>query len=114
MAYGDHVRGYLIEEGIRAEKVYVSPQSVDATRFDQVLREPSEPPEVLYVGQFEARKGIHDLLDATEVLRGENMTLTFIGSGELKPIIEQRSLSDKRVRVEDWLTPDELPGRRPR
>ena len=63
VVYGEHVKRVLLEvPGVASEKIFVAGQAVDASRFADVQPSRNSPPVVLFVGQFEERKGIDDLL----------------------------------------------------
>ena len=65
VVYGEHVKRVLLEvAGVGSEKIFVAGQAVDASRFEGVQPTSSGRPVVLFVGQFEERKGIDDLLAA--------------------------------------------------
>ena len=49
-----------------SEKIFVAGQAVDASRFETLQPARNGRPIVLFVGQFEERKGIDDLLEAFE------------------------------------------------
>ncbi len=68
---GEHVRRFVLETpGVDAEKVFVCSLAVDATPFEAVKPRRSDAAEILYVGQFEERKGLPYLLEAFDRLQG--------------------------------------------
>ena len=69
VAYGEHVKRFVVETaGVDPGKVYVAGQAVEPERFASVQPSRNGPAEVLFVGQFEERKGLDDLLDAFAAL----------------------------------------------
>ena len=63
VAYGEHVERYLVETAdVEASKVFVAGQAVEPERFAAVRPARNGEAEVLFIGQFEERKGVADLL----------------------------------------------------
>jgi glycosyltransferase involved in cell wall biosynthesis len=80
-AIAEHLRGY----GIPAERIVVKPNSVP---------DPGEPAPLgrgfLFLGRLTGEKGIHLLLDAWQRHPdGALGTLTVVGDGPLRPLVEQ-------------------------
>ena len=81
---GDQVRRFVLETpGVDAEKLFVASLAVDATPFEAVTPHRGEggAAEILYVGQFEERKGLRYLLDAFDSLRETGARLRIVGGG---------------------------------
>jgi glycosyltransferase involved in cell wall biosynthesis len=64
-----------------AREVRVVGSGVDVPPF---VREPAEPPEILFAGRLSAEKGILELLDAVD-----GMPLTVVGDGPLRERVPQ-------------------------
>jgi glycosyltransferase involved in cell wall biosynthesis len=113
VAYGDHVRSFLLETpGVDSGKVFVAGQAVDAGRFAQVEpRFDAEVPEILYIGQFEERKGLAFLLEAFAALRreGEPVRLRLIGNGSLDEQIRSSVGGSGAVEIVGYVCQDDLP-----
>ena len=80
-AIAEHLRGY----GIPAERIVVKPNSVP---------DPGEPAPLgagfLFLGRLTEEKGVHLLLDAWQRHPdGALGTLTVVGDGPLRPLVEQ-------------------------
>lgn len=97
VGYGEHVRQFVLQTpGVAADKVFVAGQAIDPGPFAAVERgSDGHRVELLYVGQFEERKGLPYLLDAFEHLSGTGARLRLVGSGS-----EEESL---RARWKDHL-----------
>jgi len=112
---GRAARAYLRGLGVAGERIAVAPNAVDLRIFAErvgerrvdraALRERLglDGCVFLYVGRFDAEKGLDVLLGAMRDVPG---TLVLIGSGPLEP--ELRRSGDERVRVVGPLARDEL------
>jgi glycosyltransferase involved in cell wall biosynthesis len=111
VVYGEHVRRVLLEvPGVASEKIFVAGQAVDASRFSEVEPASNGRPVVLFVGQFEERKGIDDLLDAFDRLADPAAELRLVGNGSLEEQIRQRINGNSRVTIVGHVPQDDLPG----
>ena len=114
VSYGEHVRRFVTEtRGVDPVKVFVAGQAVDATRFAAVEpRFDKGVAEILYVGQFEERKGLGFLLNAFSMLRAEGLSarLRLIGNGSLEEAIRRRAASDDAIELGGHVDQDHLPG----
>lgn len=112
VTYGSHVKRFVCEvDGVDAAKVFVAGQAVDAQRFKELTPTMQGDPEVLFIGQFEDRKGVFDLLDAFGSLPGESLKLSLVGNGTLEEAIRERAAADPRVRIIGFVPQEELPER---
>jgi glycosyltransferase involved in cell wall biosynthesis len=103
VVYGEHVKRFLVSEGIAAERVFVAAHAVDNAVYSR--RIPSEEtdtlraqlgipkgtPVVLYLGRLEAEKGLGYLIEAF-ALRDSGAFLVLAGSGS-----EQRDLARRAL-----------------
>ncbi|MDZ7372434.1 MAG: glycosyltransferase family 4 protein [candidate division KSB1 bacterium] len=85
-------RDYLIDRGIRAERIHVIPYGVDTTVFHP--RRPSEEmtdPAVIFVGRLVPLKGLRYLLEGwPHVLRRvPGARLLMVGDGPFRPELEE-------------------------
>ena len=94
VVYGEHVRRYLVSEGVAPERIFVAPHAVD----NEAHSRPVEPREiealraelgvergqkiVLYLGRFVEEKGLVHLLRAFASLGREDAVLVLAGAGE--------------------------------
>lgn len=111
VVYGEHVKRALVEaHGVAAEKIFVAGQAVEPERFEAVRGLPrTADAVVLYVGQFEHRKGIFDLLDAFGQLPNPCARLRLIGNGSLEHELRARAAVDPRVEVAGYVAQEDLP-----
>jgi glycosyltransferase involved in cell wall biosynthesis len=112
VTYGSHVKRFVCEvEGVEQQKVFVAGQAVDGERFKLVTPTMEEDPEVLFIGQFEQRKGIFDLLDAFARIEQPAAKLSLVGNGTLEDAIRERASVDPRVEIIGFVAQSELPER---
>jgi glycosyltransferase involved in cell wall biosynthesis len=107
--YGSHVRDHLVRrEKVDPRKVVVVGQAVPGEALERLEREDPEPPEVLFAGQLEDRKGLRDLLAAVDLLGDLDFRLVLAGSGSLKALASERAQSDERVRLLGYVRDEAL------
>ncbi len=111
VAYGEHVRRFLLEvSGVEPDKVFVAGQAVDKDRFTDV--QPSRngnPPEVLFVGQFEERKGLSYLLDAAASLTDVPLRVRLVGNGSQERDVRAHAAKLANVEVVGHRAQHDLP-----
>ena len=111
VVYGEHVKRVLLDvPGVDSEKIFVAGQAVDASRFVHVQPSSEGPPVVLFIGQFEERKGIDDLLAAFDKLTDPSVELRLIGNGSMEEQIRARINGHSRVTIVGHVPQDDLPG----
>jgi glycosyltransferase involved in cell wall biosynthesis len=111
VAYGEHVKRVLLEvPGVDREKIFVAGQAVDGSRFDAVQPSRNGRPVVLFIGQFEERKGIDDLLEAFDRVDDPDAELRLVGSGSLEEQLRRRINGRARVTIVGHVPQDSLPG----
>ena len=122
VAYGSHVRDYLISEGVRQERLFVAPHAVDNARYrrrvtaqerGRTLRRMGVAPGervILYVGRLESCKGMHYLVDAAARVRSRRWSVVLAGEGAEEDAVlaraRARGLAD-RVRALGYVAGDE-------
>jgi glycosyltransferase involved in cell wall biosynthesis len=110
VAYGEHVERYLVQTAdVDVRKVFVAGQAVEPERFAAVQPARNGEAEVLFVGQFEERKGLTDLLDAFAELGDVPARLRLVGNGALEPEVARRAARDPRLEVVGYLPQERLP-----
>ncbi len=112
VAYGEHVRRFVLKtSGVAAEKVFVAGQAVEPSRFTTIspIRN-GEVAEVLYVGQFEERKGLAYLLDAFDLLGDTPSQLRLIGSGSQERWLRARIAGREDVELVGHRAQHDLPA----
>lgn len=102
VVYGQHVKRYLITEGVKPERIFVAPHAVDNEAYSRdetehmiALREKlgiaSDQKVVLSLGRLEPEKGVSFLIDAFASLNMENVVLVMAGNGSERACLEQRA-----------------------
>ena len=110
VAYGEHVERYLVETAdVEASKVFVAGQAVEPERFAAVRPARNGEAEVLFIGQFEERKGVADLLGAFAELGDVQARLRLVGNGSLEPEVARSAARDPRMEVVGYLPQERLP-----
>lgn len=111
VVYGEHVKRVLLQvPGVHSEKIFVAGQAVDASRFASVQPTANGRPVVLFIGQFEERKGIDDLLAAFDRVSDPNAELRLVGNGSLEEHIRRRISGRSRVTIVGHVAQDDLPA----
>jgi glycosyltransferase involved in cell wall biosynthesis len=110
VAYGEHVKRFLVATGdVDPHKVFVAGQAVEPERFAAVRPINSGAAEVLFVGQFEERKGLAELLDAFAEVSDSSVHLRLVGNGSLENEVARRAAQDSRLEVVGYQPQDQLP-----
>jgi glycosyltransferase involved in cell wall biosynthesis len=110
VVYGEHVKRFVLDSAdLDPAKVFVAGQAVDPERFEAVQPSRGGPTEILFVGQFEERKGLADLMDAFAGLADPGARLRLVGNGSLQDEIDSRAAVDPRVEVVGYLPQEALP-----
>jgi glycosyltransferase involved in cell wall biosynthesis len=111
VTYGDHVKRFVEDvRGVDPDKIFVAGQAVVPERFTAVTPQYNgHVPEVLFVGQFEERKGLWDLFDAAELLQDLPFKLRIIGNGSLQDQVERRAATLPSVELLGYVSQADLP-----
>lgn len=115
VAYGEHVRRWVLcTPGVAPEKVFVAGQAVRAEPFRTVAEARNggpDPANVLFVGQFEERKGLADLFAAFRDVPGPDARLRIVGNGSLGAWVDEQVAAQRpRAELVGHLTQTELPA----
>jgi glycosyltransferase involved in cell wall biosynthesis len=95
VAYGEHVKRYLMNLKIAPEKIFVAAHAVDNSMYNLVVSQHEKAALraslkvrdgkiVMYLGRLEEVKGINYLLKAFASLEEDNVTLLIVGDGSLR------------------------------
>lgn len=122
VVYGEHVKRYLMTEGVAEHKIVVAPHAIDNDAYaravppaetDALRRSLNIDPDakvVLFIGRFEEHKGLDVLVDAFASLDRHDAVLVLAGAGSQRPAIErlarERGVAD-RVRFPGYVPPPE-------
>ncbi len=101
IVYGEHVKRYLRDLGIKERKIFCAPHAVDNALFNKSISledqrelkqklELAENKIVLYVGRLEECKGLKYLVEAISKIKNLSIALLFIGGGALKQSLEEQ------------------------
>lgn len=120
VVYGNHVKSYLISEGICAGKIFVATQAVDNESYRRNVSEGrklelrkklgigEDKKIILCIGRLEAIKGLEYLIEAFASLRRSDAALVIVGEGSekasLEKLVEERHLGDV-VRFPGYIPP---------
>jgi glycosyltransferase involved in cell wall biosynthesis len=120
VVYGDHVKAYLVNEGVPEDRIFVAPHAIDndsynravpAAETDALRRDLGIAPDknvVLFIGRFEEEKGLDVLIDAFASLDRRDAVLVLAGTGSLRSTVEARIRERKmedRVRLPGYVPP---------
>jgi glycosyltransferase involved in cell wall biosynthesis len=95
VVYGDHVRNYLLTQGVPKEKIFVARHAVDNSAYSAAVDEEEKArcrtslsingsKVILYLGRFEEIKGLEYLIKAFARLKTDNCVLVMAGDGSLR------------------------------
>lgn len=103
VVYGEHVKRYLIGEGVASERIFVTTHAVDNSFYaaevsesrKAALREKlSISPDqkvVLYLGRLEEIKGLMDLIRGFHLANQPDTILVIAGEGSMRPSLEEQA-----------------------
>lgn len=122
VAYGEHVKRYLVSEGVEADRIFVAPHAVDNSLYARPISEKEKealrqvlqilPHEkvVLFLGRLEKSKGIAYLLKAFQLSDLSDVVLVIAGDGSERQVLEKLVLQmglEKRVRFSGYVPPEQ-------
>jgi glycosyltransferase involved in cell wall biosynthesis len=108
VVYGDHVRRALLSvHGVDDAKIFTAGQAVEGSKFAG-SGDPTRSRKLLFVGQFEERKGIADLLSAFALVEDDDVRLAFVGNGSLEGEIRRHAARDARIEIVGHVPQDGL------
>ena len=110
---GSQSRDRVLEMGAAGDTVFVAHNSVDLSVYDLAVggEQPCAVPEFVCVGALIERKGVRDVVAASDLLAqaGVEHGVVFVGDGPLRPELEQRIADeDAPWEVTGWLPPREV------
>ncbi len=122
LVYGEHVKKYLVDLGIDANKIFLFWQSVDVEKLGRTVNlekvsdyqkkwSPDGTPILLFVGRFEEVKGLDTLLQAfAQLKQSQKFSIVFVGKGEERAkLTEIARLLNLDVQWVDHIPNAELP-----
>jgi glycosyltransferase involved in cell wall biosynthesis len=110
VVYGEHVRRALLEVGgVDDAKIFTAGQAVEGSKFAPG-GDATRSRTLLFVGQFEERKGISDLFAAFALIDDPNARLALIGNGTLEAEVRRLAAKDPRIEIVGHVPQDGLPA----
>jgi glycosyltransferase involved in cell wall biosynthesis len=122
VVYGEHVKRYLISEGVPAERIFVAVHAVDNDTYKRKVLEEEKvalrqtlgitPGQkvVLHLGRLEEIKGLPYLVEAFASLLRDDAVLVLAGTGSERSRLE-RLAQEKRIaehmRFAGYISPEE-------
>ncbi len=122
VASGEHVKRYLLSEGIDGNKIFTAPYAVDNSLYNytvdqkeldelrQELTIASDQKVVFSLGRLEIFKGLEYLIEAFALLNREDSVLVIAGNGSrlehLKRLANKNGISE-RVRFPGYVARDQ-------
>jgi glycosyltransferase involved in cell wall biosynthesis len=122
IVYGEHVKRYLISEGISSERIFIAKHAVDNKIYSRSVLEKEknalrielkiklEQKMLLYLGRLEKIKGLSYLLEAFALLKRNDSVLVIAGMGSellhLQRLAKEKGI-DEFVRFVGYLPPEE-------
>jgi len=102
IAYGQRAKAYLLRRGAPSDRITVGfqvvpPEQLPAPASDKIALGLAGKTIVLYVGYFEARKGLLYLVQAFKAVAGENDVLALVGRGPEEARLRALSHGDPRI-----------------
>jgi glycosyltransferase involved in cell wall biosynthesis len=118
VVYGEHIKRYLVREGVAPERIFIAAHAVDNEQYhrkveqaeQEALRQQLQIPEaqkvVLYLGRMEPGKGLATLIEAFAALQRKDAVLVLVGAGSERARLEQMVVAhklDDRVRFAGYV-----------
>jgi glycosyltransferase involved in cell wall biosynthesis len=116
VVYGEHVKKYLLHEGVKSERVFSTTHAVDnefynnpvpglaQKKFRKKIGVSDNEKIILYLGRLEVSKGLNFLIEAVSLLNRNDIALILAGDGSEK---QQISLLIEKLRISNQVR---LPG----
>jgi len=96
-----YIRDSFLEEGFDEERLCDFPLTPDP-RYEQIVREPSDRFQIVYVGSLAVHKGVPLLIDAVRRLRHLDLELVLVGgwgTRGMRKFVEGARAADARISV---------------
>jgi len=124
VTYGEHVKSYLMSEGISSEKIFVASHALDNDAYNFVIPEEQKnalrsrlnvqagQKVILYLGRLELSKGINFLIEAFSQIVSPELVLVIAGTGReeenLRKLVSERKVSNS-VRFTGYVPVENTP-----
>jgi glycosyltransferase involved in cell wall biosynthesis len=117
--YGEHVKRYLVQQGVEPEKIFVAAHAIDNSVYSEPVSESRKvtlrndlelgnSKVVLYLGRLEQEKGVDYLIRAFARLPSDDTVLVLAGSGSRRKEFEELTNTldiRERVRFSGYVSP---------
>jgi glycosyltransferase involved in cell wall biosynthesis len=117
--YGEHVKRYLVQQGVEPEKIFVAAHAIDNSVYSEPVSESRKvtlrndlelgnSKVVLYLGRLEQEKGVDYLIRAFARLPSDDTVLVLAGSGSRRKEFEELANTldiRERVRFSGYVSP---------
>jgi colanic acid/amylovoran biosynthesis glycosyltransferase len=122
VVYGEHVKRYLVSEGVQPERIFVAPHAVDNSFYSRTVSESEKEAlrrslgivrgqkVVLYLGRLEKSKGIQYLLKAFASSDLPDAVLLIVGDGSERSALENLVIQlgiEQRTRFAGYVPPEQ-------
>jgi glycosyltransferase involved in cell wall biosynthesis len=102
----EFAKDILVRDGVPATRIGVKPNCVEDPGPTAPLAE--RPPQVLFVGRLVEEKGVRTLLEGWKHAATGPYVLRVCGDGPLRPLVEEAAAEDPSIRVEGWLSAQQV------
>lgn len=122
VCYGQHVKEYLVREGVESERLFIANHAVDNEKYKISISEDVKAslldklgvaPDkkiILYIGRLREEKGLFDLVTAIANMQRDDVMILFVGSGSyedrLKELVIENAITES-VRFIGHVPPDD-------
>jgi len=121
VVYGEHVKRYLISQGVLPERIFIAAHAVDNGIYSRSVLEKEKnilkrelgikPKQkiLLYLGRLEKIKGLSYLIEAFSLLKRDDSVLVIVGTGSellsLQRLAEEKGI-DEFIRFVGYVPPE--------
>jgi glycosyltransferase involved in cell wall biosynthesis len=121
VVYGEHVKAYLIQQGVERERIFVAAHAIDNAAYNTPVGERRKTAlrnhlsvknrkVVLYLGRLEEIKGLNYLFRAFACLRDDVAVLLLAGDGSLRKNLEALAKEEgieNNIRFGGYVSPED-------
>lgn len=121
--YGQHVKDYLVQQGVQSEKIFIAAHALDNASYNQAVSEQEKAALraqlrlgnqkiVLYLGRLEETKGLDYLIRAFAQSRSDDAVLVIAGDGSLREKLQALARKhgiQEKTRFVGYVAPQHTP-----
>ena len=109
LAGSNFVKKSLLYSGVKEEAIYVVNYGVDKDIFSYQEPQPSESPlKLLFVGQVNYRKGLHQLLKVVSQYKKEQISLNVVGGYSAENVLYNKYREKENINFLGFMTRDKI------